>query len=173
MVEVLCVDTAIPNELIAGINDESRLTFFTPVLLSKEAFAQVNHQGNTVLHILFASPLAAYPPFNYVRSLLLFERNESLSKALAVRNQQQLTAIEMFFSHRKDLTALPNHELGALLALVEVERKLQITPLKANLPMIVKHLRKQHKATWTGAEQCHIMLASYYQCPLALVLSIK
>ncbi|MCG7533848.1 hypothetical protein [Pseudoalteromonas sp. OOF1S-7] len=151
----------LPAGVVAGINTTERLDFFMPALQAANAFDTTNHQGNTFLHCLFVNPANLLPPFNYVRSLLLFERNESLAKALVVRNHQGLNALETYLSFNPHNSELPRHELAAWLALCEAQRKLSGVN-SDNLSKVLAHLEdisaQAHRLT---------LVASYYQTPLS------
>ncbi|RZM85276.1 hypothetical protein [Pseudoalteromonas rubra] len=147
----------LPAGVIAGINTTERLDFFMPALQAANAFSATNHQGNTFLHCLFVNPANPQPPFNYIRSLLLFERNESLGEALVVRNHQSLNALETYLSFNPHQHELPQHELAAWLALCEAQRKLSGAN-NDNLAKVMAHVRGR-------AESAHrlTLIASYYQ----------
>ncbi|TMP38032.1 hypothetical protein CWB98_08735 [Pseudoalteromonas rubra] len=147
----------LPPGVIAGINTSERLDFFMPALQAANAFNVTNHQGNTFLHCLFANPQNQPPPFNYIRSLLLFERNESLADALVVRNHQGLSALEVYLGFNPHYCELPQHELAAWLALCEAHRKLSGVN-SDNLEKVMSQLHagplRQERLT---------LVASYYQ----------
>ncbi|MCO7186929.1 MULTISPECIES: hypothetical protein [unclassified Pseudoalteromonas] len=147
----------LPSSVIAGINNSERLDFFMPALQAANAFNVTNHQGNTFLHCLFANPQNPLPPFNYIRSLLLFERNESLADALVVRNHQGLNALEVYLGFNPHYCELPQHELAAWLALCEAQRKLSGVN-RDNLEKVMSQLSAdpQRKGRL-------ILIASYYQ----------
>jgi hypothetical protein len=117
----------IPARLIAKINTSDALSFFTPALQLKDNFKSIDHQKRNVLHYLLAGNqlVVNQPPFNYLRSMMLFESNETLRGALYQRDNQNLTPIEVYLFANKNLVCLPPHELTALLALIEIESKLQ------------------------------------------------
>jgi hypothetical protein len=153
-----------PIGVIAGINDPARFTFFTPALKQNNGFSQANAQGNTALHILFANPHNSVPPFNYIRSLLLFESNEGLIHALKQRNNQQLTAIECYFAYNTHFNNLPAHELSALLALIEAQ---------AQLAAICKKLKASAHAHQLSENNHRILLlASTYKVSVSAVCDL-
>ncbi|KZN58854.1 hypothetical protein [Pseudoalteromonas luteoviolacea] len=153
----------LPSGVIAGLNNSDRVTFFMPALQACEAFSQTNHQGNTFLHALFANAEHALPPFNYIRSLLLFESNEALVQALRSRNQHNLTPIECYFIYNLRTTAMPEHELTALFALIEAERADDSQPDIRN----IKHVKSVlQKLSFDKNNQQLLVIASYYQTPV-------
>lgn len=161
-----------PTGLITGLNDCERFDFFAPALKSNHGFSLTNHQGNTAIHILFANPDNTIPPFNYIRSLLLFESNEGLVEALKKRNQQQLTAIECYFAYNPHLIALPAHELSAILALIEVQDQLveQQTQL---LSAICKRLSKAANIKDIKPDNHRVLLlAAAYSTSAAKILTL-
>ncbi|MCF2856390.1 hypothetical protein L1286_02820 [Pseudoalteromonas sp. SMS1] len=159
----------LPSGVIAGLNNSERITFFMPALQASEAYAQTNHQGNTFLHTLFANPELPLPPFNFIRSLLLFERNESLVSALRVRNQHNLTPIECYFIYNLKDAQLPEHELTALFALIEAERADQSQPDMSNL----KHIKSALKSvTYDRDARPLLVIASYYQTPVEALYNL-
>lgn len=138
------IDTCgLPNSLIMQINNSDALSFFTPALQLHDHFAQTNQQQRNVVHYLLASDT---PPFNYLRSLLLFESNEHLAQALCQRDCKNLTPIEVYLRINKQFAPLAPHEFNALLALMEAEHTLKPT-LEHNLPdtltQVAKHLQQQ------------------------------
>ncbi|MBQ4812245.1 hypothetical protein J8M20_12890 [Pseudoalteromonas luteoviolacea] len=159
----------LPSGVIAGLNNTDRVTFFMPALQASETFAQTNHQGNTFLHALFANPEHALPPFNYIRSLLLFERNEALVQALRSRNQHSLTPIECYFVYNLRAAAMPEHELTALFALIEAERADKSQPDIRN----IKHVKSiLQKLTFDKNSQQLLVIASYYQTPVESIYNL-
>ncbi|AOT09297.1 hypothetical protein [Pseudoalteromonas luteoviolacea] len=152
----------LPPGIIAGLNNSDRVSFFMPALQASDAFSQTNHQGNTFLHALFANTEQSPPPFNFIRSLLLFERNESLAKALRVRNQHGLTPLECYFVYNLNNMDLPEHELTALFALIEAEQADNISPTSSNLSR-VKDAMKNRKINLEPKNQILLIVASYYQ----------
>ncbi|ESP95412.1 MULTISPECIES: hypothetical protein [Pseudoalteromonas] len=152
----------LPTGIIAGLNNSDRINFFMPALQASGAFTHTNHQGNTFLHALFANEEQSPPPFNFIRSLLLFERNESLAKALQIRNQHGLTPLECYFIYNLADHKLPEHELTALFALIEAERTDNFIPQNANLSHIKASLVKRNIAL-SQDSQVLLIIASYYQ----------
>ena len=61
------------------------LMFFTPVLQNSGNFTKTNQYQRNVLHCLLAgnqtSTAQREAPFNYLPSMMLFERNETLHNA--------------------------------------------------------------------------------------------
>ena len=114
---------ALPSELITQIHDLDRLSFFTTGLKFNHNFARQNTLQQNVLHILFSKCDGKSLPFNYVRSLMLFESNESLLQALQQADQFGLTPVASYIANNSSEHNLPKHEFSALLALMEVEFK--------------------------------------------------
>ena len=113
----------LPKELIANIQSLDQLSFFTPGLKFNNNFAQQNTQQQNVLHSLFSNCAGSNLPFNYVRSLMLFESNESLLQAVQQVDKNGLTAVASYITNNPTEHNLPKHEFSALLALMEVEFK--------------------------------------------------
>ncbi|WP_147386045.1 hypothetical protein [Pseudoalteromonas sp. MSK9-3] len=163
---------AMPIGVIAGINDPARFTFFTPALKQNNGFSQANEQGNTALHILFSNPHNSVPPFNYIRSLLLFESNEGLIHALKQRNNQQLTAIECYFAYNTHFDNLPAHELSALLALIEAQTQL-LPQQETVLAAICKKLKaSEHVHQLSEDNHRILLLASTYKVSVSAVCDL-
>lgn len=129
---------SLPTALIAKIKTSDTLSFFTSTLQFKDNFTKTDHLQRNTLHYLFAGNqlIANKPPFNYLRSMMLFESNETLRDALCQRDYQNLTPIEVYLFSNPNLTALPPHELTALLALIEVESKQQEVDSTNYIPTI-------------------------------------
>lgn len=169
----------LPTSLIGKINTNDTLSFFTSALQVKDNFKQFDQQQKNVLHYLFAgkqssNELAAanQPPFNYVRSMMLFESNGTLRDALCQRNKQNLTAIEVYLSTHNNLEALPPHELTALLALIEIECKQQTVDIK-NYKLIVSTLVKLCSINNHMVDrnlQRLVLVAIYFSLPIDDVL---
>ncbi|KAF7775161.1 hypothetical protein PCIT_a1285 [Pseudoalteromonas citrea] len=168
----LCKTKPLPQGVIAGINDQSRLTFFTPALKFNNGFSLINEQGNTALHILFSNPQNVVPPFNYIRSLLLFESNEGLTHALKLRNNQQLTTIECYFAYNPHFNDLPAHEFSAVLALIEAQT--QLLPQQPHVLTAICHKLKSSKHVHQLDERNHriLLLASTYQVSTSTVCGL-
>jgi len=114
---------ALPEGLITGINTLERLAFFSSALTEIEGYKQANRQGNTLVHALCTNSQQTEWPFNFLRSLMLFERNESLAHALGHKNHQRMRPIDCYLAFNHNLAKLPDHELSALLALIEIQSK--------------------------------------------------
>ncbi|WP_105167704.1 hypothetical protein [Pseudoalteromonas sp. T1lg23B] len=172
LVSTLFEKKPIPKLLIAGINDIDKLTFFTPALSASEGFNQQNEHGNTVLHTLLGRSQPIAPPFNYVRSLMLFERNESLAKALACKNAQQLMPMDCYLAFNPCFDALPAHELTAALALLEAQVKQQ--PSQAStLLLICKHLKKSPNfSKLDGNNHRILLLGAAFECASEEVMTL-
>ena len=134
----LIASKILPTGLIAKIKTKDTLSFFTAALQLKENFTKTDHLQRNALHYLFAGNqlIANQPPFNYLRSMMLFESNETLRDALCQRDQQNLTPIEVYLSCHQNLASLPPHELTALLALIEIESKQQAVDKANYVPTI-------------------------------------
>ena len=119
----------ISSSLIAKIKTNDTLSFFTPALQLEDNFNRTDPQQRNVLHYLFTNNQLAktstQPPFNYLRSMMLFGSNMALRNGLCQRDKQSLTPIEGYLFTNKNFTLLANHELTALLALIEIESKQQ------------------------------------------------
>ncbi|NOU50584.1 hypothetical protein HG263_08520 [Pseudoalteromonas sp. JBTF-M23] len=162
----------LPTALIGGINDIEKLTFFTPALSASEGFSLKNDQGSTILHALLSQTKAAPPPFNYIRSLLLFERNESLATALATRNDQQLLPMECYLAFNPCFEPLAAHELTAALALLEAQIK-QVPSEINTLRLICNHLKNNaHFDELTSSSHRIILLGAAFECPSEDVMTL-
>lgn len=112
-----------PKDLISEFKSTDLLSFFTPGLKFNNGFALQNEQKNNVIHTLFSHCAANKLPFNYVRSLMLFESNESLLLALTQANNAGLTPVACYITCNVEQASLPKHEFSALLALMEAQFK--------------------------------------------------
>lgn len=161
---------------IPKIKTNNTLNFFTPALQIEENFSKTDHQQCNVLHYLFTnnqSVSSIQPPFNYVRSMMLFGSNKALRDGLCQRNQQNLTPIEAYLFANKNLTPLANHELTAFLALIEIERKQQEVD-KANYSFVIQAVSElcQSQAQVPNHDlQRIILIATYYITPIKKVVS--
>ena len=162
--------------LIPKIKTNNTLNFFTPALQIEGNFSKTDQQKCNVLHYLFTnnqSVSSIHPPFNYVRSMMLFGSNEALRDGLCQRNQQNLTPIEAYLFTNKNLTPLANHELTAFLALIEIERKQQEVD-KANYSFVIQEVSElcRSQAQLTNDDLQRIMLiATYYMTSIKQVFS--
>jgi hypothetical protein len=148
-----------PVSIINGINTVQRLNFFSPVFSALNAFDNVTEMGNNLLHVLFSSKSIQSTQFNYIRSLLMFERNESLIKALTARNAQKLTPIECYLAFNETVKELPNVELDAVLVLI----KAQIERLNydaSSCAMICRYLQKSGMGAKLSENNHRIILIS-------------
>lgn len=114
---------SLPNLLISQFKDTELLSFFTPGLKFNNGFAKQNELHNNVIHCLFSHCDNTKLPFNYVRSLMLFESNESLLLALTQKNNLGLTPVASYICCNQNQQSLPKHEFSALLALMEAQLK--------------------------------------------------
>ncbi|BED88080.1 hypothetical protein PspMM1_05480 [Pseudoalteromonas sp. MM1] len=112
-----------PAPFINQLTTTDSLTFFTPALKANKGFLAQDMQGNNVLHSVFKHAHAQKLPFNYVRSLMLFESNDELAKALVQTNALGLTPVACYIAYAKKPTTPVKHEFSALLALMEIEQK--------------------------------------------------
>ncbi|CAH9067028.1 hypothetical protein PSECIP111951_04049 [Pseudoalteromonas holothuriae] len=153
-----------PEALIIAISDIDKLTFFTPALSASEGFSLQNEQSNTLLHTLLGHEKCIQPPFNYIRSLLLFERNESLAKALATRNKQQLLPMECYLAFNPCFEPLVDHELTAALALLEAQTK-QVPSEISTLSLICNLLKKNTNLNSLNSNNHRILLlGAAFEC---------
>jgi len=119
----ILTNNPLPTSFISQLSTLDALSFFTPALKVNKGFLAQNEAGNTVLHTVFKHPDANNLPFNYVRSLMLFESNDDLLKALAQPNLQGLTPVACYIAYANKPTTPIKHEFSALLALMEMEQK--------------------------------------------------
>jgi hypothetical protein len=129
-----------PASFIAHLTHLDALSFFTPALKVNKGFIAQDALGNNALHNVFKNADSLQLPFNYVRSLMLFESNDDLLKALAQTNQQGLTPVASYIVYANKPSIPVKHEFSALLALMEVEQK-QNQSAKQQL---AKALKGQH-----------------------------
>ncbi|MBQ4832859.1 hypothetical protein J8L70_06365 [Pseudoalteromonas sp. MMG010] len=122
----------LPAEFISQFTQLDELVFFTPALKVNKGFMTYNEQGNGLLHTLFSHADESTLPFNYIRSLMLFESNEDLLSALATPNAQGLTPVACYIAFANKTNIPIKHEFSALLALIEIEQK-QNSQYKGNL----------------------------------------
>jgi hypothetical protein len=160
----------LPPALIAQIKTNDTLSFFTSALQLKNNFKEVDHLQRNALHYLLAgNPLTVNtPPFNYLRSMMLFGSNETLRDALCQRDNQNLTPIEVYLLSNQNLASLPPHELTALLALIEIESKQQAVDATNYLPTIqavVKLCRTQVQVINSELQRL-ILIAIYFTKPI-------
>jgi hypothetical protein len=163
--------------LIAKIKTHDTLNFFTPALQIQGNFNKTDHQQRNVLHYLFTNnqsvAASSQPPFNYLRSMMLFGNNEALRHGLCKREQQNLTPTEAYLFTNESFSRLANHELTALLALIEIESKQQGVD-KNNYSHCIKAVSKlcQSQAQEINHELQRIMLiATYYGTSIQQVVS--
>ncbi|MGB0945469.1 MAG: hypothetical protein ACPGUG_01485 [Pseudoalteromonas marina] len=126
-----------PAPFINQLTTTDALTFFTPALRENKGFLAQDTQGNNVLHTVFKHANAQKLAFNYVRSLMLFESNDDLVKALAQPNARGLTPVACYIAYANKPSTPVKHEFSALLALMEIEQK-QNPTAKQQLANILK-----------------------------------
>lgn len=165
------------HSLIAKIKTNSTLNFFTPALQIADNFKKVDPQQRNVLHYLFTNnkmiSASSQPPFNYLRSMMLFGSNNALRNGLCQRNQQNLTPIEAYLFTNKNFTPLANHELTALLALIEIESKQQEVN-QTNYSLFIKTISifcKEQALLANHELQRTILIATYYTTSIQQVVN--
>ncbi len=168
----------LPTVLIAQINSSDALNFFTPALQLGDNFNQTNQQQRNVLHALFAGKPSAQsdaqpqPPFNYLRSMMLFESNEALHDALCQRDSQSFTPIELYLFANQNLTTLPDHEFTALLAMIEIESKKHAIDSTNYLPIVNsvnQHCLSQSRQVDSELQRL-LLIATYFEKSVAQIL---
>jgi len=167
----------ISSLLIAKIKTNDTLSFFTPALQIEENFNRVDPQQRNVLHYLFTNNQLAehstQPPFNYLRSMMLFGSNMALRSGICQRDQQNLSPIEGYLFINKNFSLLANHELTALLALIEIESKQQAVEQK-NYPLAIQAVqtlcRDQDQTPNLELERI-MLIAAYYSISIHQVVS--
>jgi len=169
-------EKGLPVALISEFKNNDMLSFFTPVLQLKENFNKTNQQQRNVLHYLLAGDQSRVTTvetsFNYLRSMMLFERNETLCNALCQRDSQNLTPVETYISANQNLSALPTHELSALFALIEIENKQQAiddTNYKSIIQCVAKLCRSQVQLVNSELQRL-LCIATYYKKPIQEVV---
>jgi hypothetical protein len=170
LVTKLIESKSLPVALIAQIKTNDTLSFFTPALQLKDNFKEVDLQQRNALHYLLAGNKLTVnqPPFNYLRSMMLFGSNETLRDALCQRDCQNLTPIELYLFSNQDFNTLPPHELTALLALIEIESKQQTVEKTNYLPTIqaVSKLCRSQVQLISGELQRLMLIAIYFSKPI-------
>lgn len=162
----------LPEALIMQINSSDALSFFTPALKLNQYFTRTNYLQRNVLHYLLAGK---NPPFNYLRSMLLFESNEALSHALIARDCKDLTPVEVYLRVNNQFETLAPHELSALLGLMEAEQTLQaINPanLTYSINHVVKNLQQQGLSVNERVQRIGLMAAYYGKTACQIVSSL-
>lgn len=165
-----------PIALIAQIKTVDTLSFFTPALQLNDNFNKTNHQQRNALHCLFAGEQSVesntQPPFNYLRSMMLFESNKTLRDALCQRDEQNLSPVEVYLFANKNLSAMPTHEFTALLALIEIQSKQQSVD-DTNYFLVIQaigELCRRQVQLISNELQRLILVATYYSKPIENVL---
>ncbi|BDF95349.1 MULTISPECIES: hypothetical protein [Pseudoalteromonas] len=159
---------SLPTAMINQLNNIDQLSFFTPGLKFNHGFTQQNQQQKNVLHSLFSESDNTKLPFNYVRSLMLFESNENLLQALAQINNVGLTPVASYIASNPNQHSLPKHEFSALLALMEVELKQN----KGNIntaAFLKALLTLSHSITGQLSEDKILLCGAYLRCKTAQV----
>ena len=172
-VQLIKAHTKLPELFISGINTLERLSFFTPALSEVQGYSQTNRQDNTLLHALCSNTAQNEPPFNYLRSLVLFERNESIAQGLATMNNQSMRPIDCYLTFNHDLRNLPDHELSALFTLIEVQTKTSQIPVPGLLSTICQFLVKNKVNKQLHHSHQRVMLiASSFQTDIKVVCKL-
>lgn len=148
----------LPNEAVGFIDDIDKLSFFTPGLKFQNAFNITDQQGNNLLHHLFSHCQANKLPFNYLRSLMLFESNESLAVALKAQNQQGLTPIGCYIACNNNTQMPAKHEFSALLAMMEVDQNHNQTTVTA----LVSKLKQFYYRDLPNITDSKVLLCATY-----------
>ncbi|MEZ7276778.1 hypothetical protein [Pseudoalteromonas sp. 68 DY56-GL68] len=158
----------LPNEAVGFIDDIDKLSFFTPGLKFQNAFNITDQQGNNLLHHLFSHCQANKLPFNYLRSLMLFESNESLAVALKAQNQQGLTPIGCYIACNNNTQMPAKHEFSALLAMMEVDQ----THHKSASHALLTALKRFYGVNKPSLTESKILLcAAYLQTPTNMIIA--
>ncbi|MFT6249784.1 MAG: hypothetical protein ACJAZQ_003009 [Cognaticolwellia sp.] len=166
---------SLPTALIAQIKTSDTLSFFTPALQLKENVKKIDRRQRNALHYLFAGNqlVENTPPFNYLRSMMLFGSNKTLCDALCQRDGQNLTPIEVYLLSNQNLTPLPPHELTALLALIEIQSKQQAVDAANYVPTVeaVSALCGSQSQVINSELQRLIFIAIYFAKPIKDVVN--
>lgn len=168
----LVADKPLPCALFILINALPTLDFFLPAIKQHHQFLQTDLKGRSILHYLFAARATkSHPPFNYIRAMMLFESNENLAKALSLKDNTQLSALEVYFMLNHDLTPLPKHELNAVIALIEIEHKQHVVEA-THYPVVIRSLKKlvlEHHQKGVNTSERSLLIATYYQKDITTV----
>lgn len=166
---------SLPTAIIAQIKTNDTLSFFTSALQLMDNFKKTDRLQRNALHYLCAGNqlVASKPPFNYLRSMMLFGSNETLRDALCQRDSRNLTPIEVYLFSNQNLTPLPPHELTALLALIEIESKQQAVDATNYRPTIeaVNALCGSQSQVITSDLQRLILIAIYFSKPIESIVN--
>lgn len=165
-------EKGLPVDLISELKNSDMLSFFTPILQLEDNFNKTDKRQRNALHYLLAGGQSGVvnvaPPFNYLRSMMLFERNESLCNALCQRDNQNLTPVEVYLQSNKNISLLPTHELSALFALIEIEGKQQAidsTNYQLIIQSVIKICRAQVQLVNADLQRL-LFIAAYYKKPV-------
>ena len=165
----------LPLSLIAQIKNSDTLSFFTSALQLEDNFKKTDNFQSNTLHYLLAGnkSIENKTPFNYLRSMMLFGSNDTLRDALCQRNSKGLTPIEVYLFSNPNFTPLPQHELTALLALIEIERKQQAVEINNCIPIVeaIGRLGKNQNIPMNSELQRLILIAIYFEKPIQLIVS--
>jgi len=165
----------LPLSLIAQIKTSDTLSFFTSALQLEDNFKKTDHFQSNTLHYLLAGNKSREnkTPFNYLRSMMLFGSNDTLRDALCQRNSKGLTPIEVYLFSNPNFTPLPQQELTALLALIEIERKQQALEINNCIPIVkaIGRLGENQNIPMNSELQRLILIAIYFEKPIQLIVS--
>jgi len=167
----------LPKGLIAQVKTSDTLSFFTPALQLENNFSKTDHRQRNALHYLLAGNQTdksnTPPPFNYLRSMMLFERNEVLCEALGQRDEKNLTPVETYLFAHPNLNDLLAHELSALFALIEIESKQQVV-IDVNYESVIQAVKKycnEQDLLISRDLQRVVLVASYYKKSLDQIVN--
>ena len=95
---------------------------------------------------------------------MLFESNESLSKALCQQENNGFTPLEVYLSVNSDFSLLPGHEFTALIAMMEIQSKQQApqTNNASRVGKAITMLAQKHGITLNPESQRLVLAAIYY-----------
>ncbi|AWB65349.1 hypothetical protein C2869_02335 [Saccharobesus litoralis] len=156
----------ITSEFISFVKDVNRLGFVLTPFKDKFELDQVDVQQNNVLHYIFsvAAQTQENLPFNYIRSLALFESNQTLAVALSTLNNQLLSPLEVFLAAVKKIHALPEHEFSAFFGLIQMmEQRQQSLQAYAKVIEHIGHLYRSANRMPLREEQLVLLTAALYK----------
>ncbi|WP_111979735.1 hypothetical protein [Algibacillus agarilyticus] len=175
-----------PSGFIKLINTEAALNLFFPAIKEHLSFDSVDSEQRNCLHYLFrADPLFGrvnatasnyMPPFNFIRSLLLFESNEPLINALSQKDKQGSAPFDAFFVSLDKVDLLNDVLFSSVFGLIEIsaqqtgKRDLSISEQQA-LKQSLKVYWNHHHLTPKIDDRMLILMASYYKLRAHTLLS--
>lgn len=159
-----------PIALIAQMKTSEALSFFTLALQLADNFKLTDHIQRNALHYSFQGnqQVASEVQFNYLRSMMLFESNDTLRDALCQRDQHNLTPIEAYLQCNENFNDLATHEFNALLALIEIQSKQQAvetTNYISTIKAVGKLCREQALSISTDLQRL-VLIAIYFSKPI-------